>query len=102
MIKLSRLVLEDLKLNAYEKSLALSGLSSDSRSIKKGYLFAAISNDSNLYVEDAINKGAIIILTNNEFSQNYNNLTDTVVLNHPNPRELYGKICARFYKLKFD
>ena len=102
MIKLSRLVLEDLKLNAYEKSLALSGLSSDSRSIKKGYLFAAISNDSNLYVEDAINKGAIIILTNNEFSQNYINLTDTLVLNHSNPRELYGKLCARFYQLKFD
>ena len=40
MIKLSRLVLEDLKLNTYEKSIEISGLSSDSRSIKKGYLFA--------------------------------------------------------------
>ena len=102
MVKLSRLILEDLELNTYEKNIELSGLSSDSRNIKKDYLFAAISNDSNLYIEEAINKGAIIILTNNEFSQNYINLTDTLVLNHSNPRELYGKLCARFYQLKFD
>ena len=43
----------------------ITGISNDSRSIKKGYLFAArkgFNVDSNIYTEEAIYKGASSIV----------------------------------------
>ena len=45
MIKLSNLVLDEIKLSRKEKSILVKGLSTDSRSIRKGYLFAVLTNN---------------------------------------------------------
>ena len=50
MIKLSNLVLDEIKLSIKEKSILVKGLSTDSRSVRKGYLFAVLTNNTNLYI----------------------------------------------------
>lgn len=54
----------------------ISGISNDSRKIKSGYLFAArkgFNVNSNIYIEEAISKGAAAILTDDpKFIENFN------------------------------
>ena len=102
MIKLSNLVLDEIKLSIKEKSILVKGLSTDSRSIRKGYLFAVLTNNANLYIDEAIKKGAKVLLVNSDLYHTYSDLEDIVVLNHASPSELYGRFCARYYKLNFE
>ena len=102
MIKLSNLVLDEIKLSIKEKSIRVKGLSTDSRSIRKGYLFAVLTNNANLYIDEAIKKGAKVLLVNSDLYHTYSDLEDIVVLNHASPSELYGRFCARYYKLNFE
>ncbi|MFW0884711.1 UDP-N-acetylmuramoyl-L-alanyl-D-glutamate--2,6-diaminopimelate ligase [Candidatus Acidulodesulfobacterium sp. H_13] len=59
----------DLKAIVYGSSdIDIVGISNDSRNIKRGYMFAARKGakvDSNIYIEEAISKGASAILTDN-------------------------------------
>ena len=73
------------------------GLTSDSRDVKPGYLFAALSGvreSGRRYLDDALQRGAAAILT------------DTAPLDHPisvpliadpNPRRRLARMAARFY-----
>ena len=73
------------------------GLTSDSRDVKPGYLFAALAGareDGRRYLDDALARGAAAVLT------------DAAPLDHPigvpviadaNPRRRLARIAARFY-----
>ena len=49
-------------------------------------------------IDEAIKKGAKVLLVNSDLYHTYSDLEDIVVLNHASPSELYGRFCARFYK----
>tara|TARA_B100001109_G_scaffold98895_1_gene80677 strand:+ start:263 stop:1603 length:1341 start_codon:yes stop_codon:yes gene_type:complete len=57
-------------------NIAIKSISTDTRSLKKGSMFIALKGknfDGNDYVEDAINKGAVIVLTDHKGYQNKKN-----------------------------
>ncbi len=70
---------DDFKIISFtgNKDIEIDGISNDSRKISKGYLFAARKGnniDSNKYIYDAVEKGAVCILTDepsSSFSKSY-------------------------------
>ena len=75
----------------------ITGLSSDSRNIKSGMLFAAITGekvDGNKFIDKAIKQGAVAILTNKTPAKE---ISIPVIISK-NPRADLAKIAARFYQ----
>ena len=61
----------------------IKGISSDSRSIKKGYLFISIKGnkyDGNKYIDQAVSKGARAIIYSGSIKKNLNNLNHCTIL----------------------
>ena len=77
--------------------LAIRGLTADSREVREGYLFAAISGakaDGAAFIPDAIAKGAAAILADEKVSA-----TAAVPIIHDvNPRRALAMIAARFFE----
>ncbi len=86
-----------------EDAVDITGLTSNSRDVKPGYLFAALPGNNvkgTDYIPDAISRGAKAILAPS------GNCFDTAVLNtsilitDKNPRQRLDKLAARFLKLQ--
>lgn len=91
--------LEGLKIS--DKTLAASteitGLTSDSREVRAGYLFAAfpgLKQDGRLFIEEAIKKGAVAILAPEGTVVSSKTV---VVLEDKNPRRSFAKMAAAFF-----
>jgi UDP-N-acetylmuramoyl-L-alanyl-D-glutamate--2,6-diaminopimelate ligase len=85
------------------KELAISGLTSDSRQVREGYLFAALpgsKTDGTKFIEDAITHGASIILAPEDVSLPDISGADVEIVRSPNPRQDFARIAAKFYKLQ--
>ena len=85
-----------MKLNEFtnhNSDIDICGLSADSREIKKGYLFASLNDDK--FIIDAINNGAVAIITNNEckidIPQNIQ------IIRSVNPAKDFALAAAKFY-----
>lgn len=83
--------------------LEISGVTSDSRHVKKGYLFAALkgmTSDGHDFIEGAIKSGAKAILVNSSYLQNANDELKNKVcfIESPNTRSDFAKIVSRFYQ----
>ena len=77
---------------------SISGLSQDSRTIERGYLFAALPGtkvDGRDYIETAIEKGATAVLAPEGTALNREDVT---LYTDANPRKLYAYTAAAFYK----
>jgi UDP-N-acetylmuramoyl-L-alanyl-D-glutamate--2,6-diaminopimelate ligase len=75
----------------------ISGLTSDSRAVKQGYLFAAIkgaAHDGNDYIDQAVENGAIHVLTDNQ-AQHHDGAE---ILHSDNVREGFAHLAANFYQ----
>jgi len=75
----------------------VTGLTADSRNVKPGYLFAAISGqeaDGRDYIEEAARKGAVAILTDASFTPEDSSLP---CFGEENPRQVLAQLAARFY-----
>ena len=86
--------------NANEAVVA--GLTSDSRKVQQGFLFAAITgaeDDGRRYIKDAIDAGAVAILTLTGTSIDSFN-SNVIVITDPNPRYRFARMAAKFYKLQ--
>ena len=56
------------------KDLSFKGVTDDSRKVQSDYVFIAIqgeSRDGNEYIQDAINKGAKLIITERDLDHRY-------------------------------
>ena len=74
----------------------ITGLSINSKAIKKGYLFIAIegkSENGQKYIADAINSGATAIIT----SKSYSKITEVPIFKVKNSREALSIIASEFY-----
>ena len=74
----------------------ITGLTSDSRQCRRGYLFAAYpgeKSDGRDYIDAAIANGATVILTTPDIVRD----DDMVIVHHKDPRYALGLMARRFY-----
>jgi UDP-N-acetylmuramoyl-L-alanyl-D-glutamate--2,6-diaminopimelate ligase len=81
----------------------IRGLSLDSRRVEPGFVFAALPGtrtDGNKYVDEAVARGAVVILTDDP--QSYDALTrlepPVTIVGDVNPRRRIARMAARFYR----
>lgn len=85
-----------------DQDITISGVTADSRLVKKGFLFAALpghKEDGSKYVIDAVDHGAVVILAHDKAK--LPDLNDNIlVVRTDNTRKSFAKIAAKFYKLQ--
>jgi UDP-N-acetylmuramoyl-L-alanyl-D-glutamate--2,6-diaminopimelate ligase len=84
--------------------LIIAGLTSDSRQVKPGYLFAALPGETDHgqnYIADAIANGAVAVLGGPETSLP-NNAGGTELIRDKRPRRRFARIAAAFYDRQPD
>ena len=80
--------------------LNVKGLASNSKQVKKGFIFFSIKghkSNGEKYIEEAIEKGAIVIICSNDCKFKSEKIT---VIKTKNIRSLLSEIASKFYKLK--
>ena len=84
------------------RDVEVTGLSADSRSVRPGYVFAAIKgtrSDGRAFVGDAINAGAIAVLGPPDLQ--HNRLAPEIpIITDANPRRALARMAARFFGLQ--
>ncbi len=81
------------------QEVMIYGLTADSRKVKPGWLFAALSGvkvDGADYVPDALEKGARAILAQSGFALSQG-AEEVALVTDPNPRRLFAYMAARFH-----
>jgi UDP-N-acetylmuramoyl-L-alanyl-D-glutamate--2,6-diaminopimelate ligase len=84
--------------------MTFTGLASDSREVKAGHLFAAISGvreDGARYIEDAVKRGAVAVLARPEFAPRVRAL-GVEFLADENPRRRLALMASSFYGAQPD
>ncbi len=82
------------------EKIKIRGISSDSRKIKKGFIFFAIKGqkfNGEKYIEQAIDKGAVLIVCSKKCKYLNKNIP---IIKTSNIRFFLGKIASKFFKLK--
>ena len=88
--------------NMLAAAAEITGLTSDSREVRAGYLFAAFPGtklDGRQYIEEAIKKGAVAILAPEGTVVNSKTV---VVLEDKNPRRSFAKMAAAYFGKQMD
>lgn len=90
--------------------LEITGLTSDSRAVRQGFLFAALPgerDDGAQYIADAIANGAVAVLTPPLAAANCNVVpqpgarpAQAHILSDANPRRRFAMLAARFFALQ--
>ena len=75
-----------------DKYIDIKGISSDSREIKKGFVFGSLNDDA--YIEDAVNNGAVAVITHKDYAKYYNNVQ---ILRCENPQKCYALAVAKYF-----
>ena len=78
-------------------NIEVKGLSSDTRKLKKGDLFFALKgsqNNGEKFINHALKRGACAVISTKKVKGNFK------IIKTNNIRDLLGKICSKFYKLK--
>ncbi|MAZ76113.1 MAG: UDP-N-acetylmuramoyl-L-alanyl-D-glutamate--2,6-diaminopimelate ligase [Micavibrio sp.] len=87
-----------------DKDVLIKGITSDSRLVKAGYLFAAMpgsKEDGTKYIADAINHGAVALLVHDKVA--LPEIPEHVtVIKTENTRKSFASIAKKFYKLQPD
>ena len=99
-ILLINMLLKNLINNIPEekKKIKITGLSTNSKEVKKGYIFFAIKgNNSNgeKFIQEAINRGASAIVCSTNFKYKNNNI---LIIKKKNIRNFVSEISSKFYK----
>lgn len=95
-MKLKQL-LKNTSLDCSYPDMEISGVTSDSREVAPGFLFATLDNgvtNGIQYIPQAIKAGARVILTQAEPEQIYD---DVLFLTCPNPNKIFGLVLKNFY-----
>ncbi len=75
------------------------GITSDSREVRPGYLFAALpgtKQDGARFIEDAISRGAVAVVAKDQ-ALNESLLSKTTIITASNPHLKFAKIAALFF-----
>jgi UDP-N-acetylmuramoyl-L-alanyl-D-glutamate--2,6-diaminopimelate ligase len=94
--RLSRLILDDAPVPAGTGELRIAGLTSDSREVQPGFLFAAlpgVKTDGAAFLQEARAKGAIAAIA----PLNVPDVAGLAIIRTDNPRRLLALAAARFF-----
>ncbi len=87
-----------------KKDLPVTGVTSDSRRVKAGFLFAALPGNKvkgSEYIVDAVHHGAhIIIAEHGVFLPDSVDTKNVILINVDNTRQAFSKLAAKFYKIQ--
>ncbi len=95
---LGALAADELTLPANQAGVVISGLSSDSRTVKPGFLFAALAGsaaDGAAFARDAVERGAVAVLAG--LDADLDIPADIVVIRSDDPRRALARFAARFH-----
>jgi len=98
---LSSLIGADATAPAGAGTVEVSGLTSDSRSVRPGFVFAALSGskaDGARFIADAVAKGAVAVLASQDAE--VTGAGDVPVVRSTEPRRALSLMAARFYGLQ--
>ena len=104
MIRLHSLLSAEIIKTYNINNVLVKGISSNSKKIKKNYIFAAFTGSSSNgldYISEAINNGAIAVLVDNKKFKYVKKNFNIEIISHKNTRKLYSIICNKFSKYKF-
>ena len=83
-----------------KKKIVITGLSTNSKKVKKGHIFFAIKgniNNGENFIKEAIDKGASVIVSSNNFAHTNKKI---FILKRKNLRNLVSEISSKFYRSK--
>ena len=89
-------ILKNIKYQGEVDNIEISNITYDSRKVKEGSLFIAISGqneDGHDYIHEAVNKGASAVIANGRAPV----LDNIPIIQVSNPRKAMSKIAANFY-----
>jgi UDP-N-acetylmuramoyl-L-alanyl-D-glutamate--2,6-diaminopimelate ligase len=92
---LAKLIAGDAPLPRAAETIAIAGLTSDSREVKPGFVFAALpgtSVDGSAFIEQAFSKGAVAVIAAKTFNGAAHPIVET-----SNPRKVFAHAAARFF-----
>jgi len=93
-------VWDDDNVNAMDDALSrikITGVTCDSRRVKPGYVFAALSGsnvDGRKFIDDAVAAGAAAVIISNDDD---GPSLDIPIIRDADPRRRYARACANFY-----
>lgn len=97
-MQLSEMLIEGVHITGSVDGVTLTGVTSDSRDVRPGFLFAGFAgqtHDGSAFIKDAIAKGAIAILAKTGAVLPEN--SGAVLITHDNPRFAFAKLAALFF-----
>ena len=74
------------------KEIEIKGITADSREVNQGFVFGSLNDDS--YIEDAVKKGAVAIITRQDYEKDFAGVT---MIKTENPTNTYAKAVAKYY-----
>ena len=83
-----------------KKKIKITGLSTNSKEVKKGHFFFAIKGNNcngEKFIKEAINKGASVIVCSTNLNYKNNKI---IIIKKKNIRNFLSEISSKFYKLK--
>lgn len=98
---LSSLIGADAAAPAGAGNVEVAGITSDSRNVRPGFVFAALAGtkaDGARFIADAVAKGAVAVLVSQDTE--VTGTGDVPVLRAPEPRRVLALMAARFYGLQ--
>ncbi len=100
-MRLTDLLEEEGGMTGRGGDVEVTGLASDSRKVRPGYLFAALSGtvtDGSRFVADAVSRGAVAILASPKMSlTGVPGADDVELVRNDNPRRGLARMAARFH-----
>ena len=94
------MLLKNLINNLSKKKIIITGLSINSKKVKKGHIFFAIKGNKvngERFIKEAINNGASVIVCSNNFK--YKN-KKILIIKKKNVRNFVSEVSSKFYRLK--
>ena len=88
------------KLPKEKEKIWISGISTDSKKIKKGFIFFAIKGNQfngEKFIDEAIANGAVVVICSKECKYKKDNI---LILRTLNIRSFLSEVSSKFYKLK--
>lgn len=88
--------------NDNRTDIIVAGLSADSRTVRPGFLFAAlpgVKGKGEDYIDDAIQNGAVAILAQPD-TKLPKSAGGVVLIEDPNPRRRFARMASKFYGLQ--
>ena len=74
--------------------IKITGITSNSRFVRKGFLFCSLSDNADLYIKDSISNGAVAVLCSDKNNLQIQNAT---FITCKEPKDLHHKICKKLY-----